>query len=710
MYITSTPAHPDGYRLDEDIEVTLTFSADAYVPDGDSSIAIRVGDAADGSNYRAARYVSGSGTPRLVYRYRVQYDDYDADGIGVDVGGPGSGFGGSLPVTSPELGSIAVQRAYPGIAEDANHKVDRAMTAAFDATALTVSENGTTASVTVALDPVPTRAVTIPIVVTLGDGATADDYSLSAPSAIFVPGETEKSLTLTAVDDSEDDDGETLTIAFGALPPGVRAGARSGVVVAIADNDGEATGQTVTIRPGRDAYIAGLDDIVFNLTLAEAADRAIRVNVRLTQDQPFLNAGSLLQQAEFPANATAAELRIPASRQNPRPAQGGSLAATLVLGAGYHIGTPAAAPVRMAASTPALIARLSQTSYTFDEGASGAEARIDVVMETQPGLPPPNRSHAVTVSTEGGTASADADYVPVNATLTFAPEDYVAAEGRWVARESVELALVDDDHESDELLTVTLSRDASRSDLVQVRNPNRTRCDGPCRARVTITDNDVVGVSFLDVDGNPLVDFRLTVREGEQVTYRMKLDRRPAQWGLLVREPGEGDADLVLHGDRSWPFSPDAEPSRNLRSESGVVAGTALDVRGNPRHWQEAFTVTVEALQDNDAYPGERRIHHYLVSGDLGQTRIELPDIVVVEVDDEGSGPLRVFGDRGVFGYGRPGRAAEPPAGAEAGLRFPGLRRPVHLDAGARARTVEWTSGVQPGLAPQPGRRRPDDA
>ena len=341
------------------------------------------------------------GPPDSSIATAVQYGDYDADGIGVDVGGPGSGFGGSLPVISPELGSIAVQRAYPGIAEDANHKVDRAMTAAFDATALTVSENGTTASVTVALDPVPTRAVTIPIVVSLGDGATADDYSLSAPSAIFVPGETEKSLTLTAVDDSEDDDGETLTIAFGALPPGVRAGARSVVVVAIADNDGEATGQTVAIRPGRDAYIAGLDDIVFNLTLAEAADRAIRVNVRLTQDQPFLNAGSLLQQVEFPANATAAELRIPASRQNPRPAQGGSLVATLVLGAGYHIGTPAAAPVRMAASTPALIARLSQTSYTFDEGASGAEARIDVVMETQPGLPPPNRSHAVTVSTEG---------------------------------------------------------------------------------------------------------------------------------------------------------------------------------------------------------------------------------------------------------------------------------------------------------------------
>ena len=645
VHITSTPAHPDGYRLDEDIEVTLTFSADAYEPEGDSSIAIRVGEAAGGSNYRAARYVSGSGTPRLVYRYRVQHGDHDADGISVDAGGPHSGFGGTLPVTGPELDSVPVERAYPGIAADADHKVDRAMTAAFDATALTVSESGTVAFVTVVLDVVPGRPVTIPVVVALGDGASADDYSLSASSVTFAPGETETSLTLTAVDDREDDDGETLTIAFGDLPSGVRAGAQTSVIVAIADNDGEATGQTVTIRPGRDAYIAGLDNIVFNLTLAEAADRAIPVNVRLTQDQPFVDAADLLQQVEFAANAVAAELRIPASRQNPRPAQGGTLTATVIAGPGYHIGTPAAAQIRMVASTPALIARLSQTLYAFDEGASGAEASIDVVMETQPGLPPPNRSHAVTVSTEGGTATADVDYVPVNATLIFAPEDYAAADGRWVARKTVELPLVDDsDDEPEEQFSVKLSRDASLGDLVQLRNPNRTRCDGPCLARIVIADNDIAGVSFLDGDGNPLANFRLTVREGEQVTYRMKLDRRPAQWGILVLEPGDGDADLVLQGDRSWPFSPDAELSPNRPSGPGADTDNGPAAAKNAHHWQEAFAVTVEALQDNDAYSGERRFHHYLVSGDLGQTRIQLPDIMVVEVDDKASGPLRVFG------------------------------------------------------------------
>ena len=644
MAVTSAPAHADGYRFGEDIEVTLTFSADAYVPDGDSSIAIRVGDAAGGSSYRAARYVSGSGSPHLVYRYRVQDTDHDADGISVDAGGPYSGFGGPLPATSSELGSLPVQRAYPGLTDDAAHKVDRALTAAFETTALTISESGTTASVTVGLDAVPGRPVTIPIVVALGDGATAVDYSLSAPSVTFAPDETEKSLTLAAVDDREDDDGETLTLAFGALPSGVRAGDQSSVIVSIADDDGEATGQTVTVRPGRDAYIARLDDIVFNLTLAEATDQAIPVTVRLTQDQPFLDAARLSQRVEFAANATAAELRIPASRQNPRPAQGGTLTATVIAGPGYHIGAPAAAQVRMAASTPALIARLSQTSYTFDEGASGTDASVEVVMETQPGLPAPNRSHAVTVSTEAGTATANADFVPVNATLTFAPEDYAAANGRWAARRSVELPLVDDgDDEPAEQLAVTLSRDASLGDLVQVRNPNRTRCDGPCQARIVIADNDMVGVSFLDANGNPLDDFRLTVREGEQVTYQMKLDRQPAQWGALVWEPGEGDANLVPLGDQSWLFSPEADSPPDLETMPNIPPSMEPGDDATLHHWEETFSVTVEAHQDNDVYPGERRFHHYLLSGDLGQTRVELPDIVVVEVDDEASGPLGVF-------------------------------------------------------------------
>ena len=626
--ITSTPTHGDGYRLGEDIDVTFTFSAAAYVASDNSVIAIRVGDATDNSNYRAAGYVSGSGTNRLVYRYQVQLADFDTTGISVDAGGPHSGFGGPLPTTRPDLGSIPTSRDYPGVAEDASHKVDRSVSASFDADAFTVSEDGAAATVTVALDADPERAITIPIAAGLGNGATADDYSLSADSLDFALGETVKSFTVTATDDSEDDDGESVELSFGILPPGVIAGSHTSATVTIADNDGAATGQTVTISAGRDAYIAALDDVIFNLTLAEASDEAVTVNVRLTQEQPFLNPADLTPRVEFPAHATAAELRIYASQQNQGVMQSDALTATVIEGAGYHVGTPAAASVRMAVSNPALIARLGQTLYRFDEGATGTAASIEVIMETQPGFPAPNRSHDVTVSTESATATADVDYGRVAVAVTFAPEAFSAVDGRWVARQWIEVSLIDDAvDELEEVLMVTLARDASLGDLIEVRNPNRTQCDGPCRSRIVIVDNDAVGVTFLDSDGNPLTDFRLQVREGERATYQFKLDRRPAQWVILAWEPGDGDADLVLLGEQSWLFSP-AEDA------------TSPDVH----HWQEAFSVTVEALQDNDVFSGERRFHHYLSSDGLGQDRVELPDVVVVEIDNEADGPLRIFG------------------------------------------------------------------
>ena len=193
----------------------------------------------------------------------------------------------------------------------------------------------------------------------------------------------------------------------------------------------------------------------------------------------------------------------------------------------------------MEVGDPALIARLGQSLYSFEEGAAGAEASFEVVMETQPGLPVPNRSHEVTVSTESGTAESGIDFTLVEATATFAPEDYSAIDGRWVARKWIEVPLIDDAaDELEEIFMVTLARDPSLGDRIQVRNPNRTQCDGPYQARIAINDNDEVGVAFLDGDGNPLTDNRLTVREGGQVTYQVKLDRRPAQGVTIAWETG----------------------------------------------------------------------------------------------------------------------------------------------------------------------------
>ena len=126
------PNKIDGYtyRYGENIDVALTFNTDVYVPEDDSWVVIRIGDAANGSNSRVAEYLSGSDTNRLIYRYQVEFDDADANGISIDEGGLDAGFVGWVPTIVASSGLLPVERYFPGVADDPIHKVDGSLRAA----------------------------------------------------------------------------------------------------------------------------------------------------------------------------------------------------------------------------------------------------------------------------------------------------------------------------------------------------------------------------------------------------------------------------------------------------------------------------------------------------------------------------------------------------------------------------------------------------
>ena len=84
----------------------------------------------------------------------------------------------------------------------------------FGAATYTVAE-GASVTVTVELSADPERTVTIPISTTDQDGASGADYSIVPESVTFESGETVKSFTFNATDDSEDDDGESVKLSFG---------------------------------------------------------------------------------------------------------------------------------------------------------------------------------------------------------------------------------------------------------------------------------------------------------------------------------------------------------------------------------------------------------------------------------------------------------------------------------------------------------------
>ena len=102
------------------------------------------------------------------------------------------------------------------------------------------SEDGNPAWPRISVHPVPDRKITIPITYTRHGGLSEDDYEIVTTSVTFGPGlygmhgdghftdgRTYASfpIEIWAIDDDEDDDGEYMDLAFGALPPFVSAGA-----------------------------------------------------------------------------------------------------------------------------------------------------------------------------------------------------------------------------------------------------------------------------------------------------------------------------------------------------------------------------------------------------------------------------------------------------------------------------------------------------
>ncbi len=94
---------------------------------------------------------------------------------------------------------------------------------------------GDSVRVMVRLDKGPERLVEIPLTKEHVGGVTADDYSGVPATVAFVSGDTVREIVFAATNDGDDDDGEAVTLRFGALPPRVIGGDLTTLM--IEDND-----------------------------------------------------------------------------------------------------------------------------------------------------------------------------------------------------------------------------------------------------------------------------------------------------------------------------------------------------------------------------------------------------------------------------------------------------------------------------------------
>ena len=119
----------------------------------------------------------------------------------------------------------------------------------FDSGTYSATEGGSDATVTVELSAAPAQQVEITLTASGHDGATSSDWSGVPSSLTFGSGETSKSFTVTAVDDTVEDDGEMVELGFGALPVGFVTGANATARVTLMNDDQQDQQETDTEQP-----------------------------------------------------------------------------------------------------------------------------------------------------------------------------------------------------------------------------------------------------------------------------------------------------------------------------------------------------------------------------------------------------------------------------------------------------------------------------
>jgi hypothetical protein len=230
-----------------DFEVTVTLSEasseDVTVPvqaTGATASAVRL--SADSVTFAA-------GETSQVITVTVLDNDEDAPGVGAAETTIVQLEFGTLP-ESVTLTSGDRAGATIAIADD---DVPSVMVS-FGAPMSSATEDGASATVRVNVTPAPERALTIPLTVQYEGGATAADFS-GVPEAVeFAADQVSATFTVTAFDDPDPEQGESLMLGFGTLPSGVSESVSEGdpasATVMLIDDPEDAAVEEVLVYVG----------------------------------------------------------------------------------------------------------------------------------------------------------------------------------------------------------------------------------------------------------------------------------------------------------------------------------------------------------------------------------------------------------------------------------------------------------------------------
>ena len=571
----------------DDPQVTVSFGAATYTAAEGSTATVTVTLSADpertvevpitATNQGGAVAADYSGVPATVtfnssqtsktITFAATQDTEDDDGESVRLA-----FGTSLPA-GVSAGATAATTV--SITDDDDPQV----TVSFGASTYTAAEGGT-ATVTVTLSADPERTVEVPITATNQGGATSADYSGVPTSVTFDAGDTSQPITFAATQDAEDDDGESVELAFGALPTGVTAGATAETTVSITDNDDP----QVTVSFGAATYTAAEGSTAtVTVTLSADPERTVEVPITATNQGGAVAADYSGVPATVTFNSSQTSKTITfAATQDTEDDDGESvrLAFGTSLPAGVSAGATAATTVSITDNDdPQVTVSFGASTYTAAEGGT---ATVTVTLSADP-----ERTVEVPITTtnQGGATSADYSGVPTSVTFdagdTSQPITFSATQDT-----------LDDDGESVELAFGAL--------------PTGVTAGSPSETTVSIRDDDdpAVTVSFGAAT--------YTAAEGSTATVTVTLSADPERTvEVPITATNQGGATSADYsgvptsvtfdaGDTSQPITFAATQDAEDDDGESVLLGFGTLPGGITATTGEAAETTVSITDDDD--------------------------------------------------------------------------------------------------------------
>ena len=556
---------------ENEVVVNVTLSADP-----ERTVVIPIEKANQGSATDAdysgvpANVTFNAGDTEQTFTFTATPDTVDDDGESVKLT-----FGSPLPDGVSEGSTNAA--SVVSITDDD----DPGVTVAFGSAAYTVgeSDDATTTlelenevTVKVVLSADPERTVTIPIGKANQGTATDDDYSGVPDNVTFQSGQKERTFTLTAEHDTDDDDGETVRLTFGSdLPDGVSEGnTNAASVVTINDDDDPAVkvsfaSDTYSVEESDDpaTTVDKENEVTVTVKLDQAPEREVEIGIvaegqGTATDDDY---SGVPDSVTFGANDVSKTFTLRAEHDTDDD-DGETVRLTFGsdLPDGVSEGTTAASVVSINDDDdPAVKVSFASDTYSVEESDDPAttvdkENEVTVTVKLDQA---PEREVEIGIVAEGQGTATDDDYSGVPDSVTFGAND--------VSKTFTLRAEHDTDDDDGETVRLTFG-----SDL-----PDGVSEGTTAASVVTINDDDdpAVKVSFASdtYSVEESDDPATTVDKENEVTVTVKLDQAPereVEIGIVAEGQGTATADDYSISHDSVTFGAnDVSKTFTLRAE-----------------------------------------------------------------------------------------------------------------------------------------------